>query len=68
MKKTMTLLGDIGGTNARFAYKHSTSGPLLHKLRCDDFKTLVEAINYYLKDIGAEDIESIFLAIACTNL
>ena len=66
MKKTMTLLGDIGGTNARFAIITPDDSSYSHfkKLRCDDFKTVVEAINYYLKDIGAEDIESIFLAIA----
>ena len=47
----MTLLGDIGGTNARFAIITPDDSSYSHfkKLRCDDFKTLVEAINYYLK-------------------
>jgi len=49
------LVADIGGTNARFAIITPDDSSYSHfkKLRCDDFKTLVEAINYYLKDIGA---------------
>ena len=66
MKKTITLLGDIGGTNARFAIVATGDNAYSNfkKLRCDDFKTLIDAIICYLKDIEVENIESICLAIA----
>ena len=44
------LLGDIGGTNARFAWQAKAGAPLEHGLilRCADHPTLAAAINEYL--------------------
>ena len=43
------LLADIGGTNARFAFKKSneTSITNFEYLKCSDFTNIFEAINYY---------------------
>jgi len=66
MIKTITLLGDIGGTNARFAVISSgdSSYSNFKKLRCADFETVNEAIKRYLNDIGLSNLENIFLAVA----
>ena len=66
MTNTMTLLGDIGGTNARFAVTSSgdSSYSNFKKLHCADFDRVDEAIKYYLKDIGLSNLENIFLAVA----
>ena len=44
------LLGDIGGTNARFACQAGAGAPLEHRLilRCADHPTLAAAIDEYL--------------------
>jgi len=66
MTKTTTLLGDIGGTNARFAVTSSgdSSYSNFKKLHCADFDRVDEAIKYYLNDIGLSNLENIFLAVA----
>ena len=66
MTNTMTLLGDIGGTNARFAVTSSgdSSYSNFKKLHCADFDTVNEAIKHYLNDIGLSKLENIFLAVA----
>src|SRR5581483_1463527 len=48
------LVGDIGGTHARFALQASPSATLDHivGLQCSDHCSLVEAIQHYLKDVG----------------
>jgi glucokinase len=44
------LVGDIGGTNARFAWQSKPSEPLsrITTLKCADYPTLGEAIAHYL--------------------
>lgn len=48
------LLGDIGGTHARFAWQEEAEAPLSHAhvLTCQEFDTLLSAANHYLKRIG----------------
>jgi glucokinase len=48
---TTRLVGDIGGTNARFAWQTAGSSALEHQAsyRCEDFATLGEAIAHYLR-------------------
>ena len=43
------LLADIGGTNARFAFKKNdkTSITNFEYLKCSNFVNIFEAINYY---------------------
>ncbi len=58
------LIGDIGGTNARFAIAH-TDGPgfaLEQSYLCADFATVTDAIRHYLNQIGAASPETICLA------
>jgi len=60
------LIGDIGGTNARFALAN-TDQPGFDKemiLPCDDFPTIEQAIHYYLDEITANAPDKICLAIA----
>jgi glucokinase len=44
------LVGDIGGTNARFGWQTSGSAAIEHQAsyRCEDYATLSEAIAHYL--------------------
>ncbi len=52
--QTLGLVGDIGGTNARFALVHGGTGrPELiapHSYLCSDFKSAEEAVNVYLDE------------------
>ena len=43
------LVADIGGTNARFAYKDDVSKELSNfsYLKCTDFENIFDAIKYY---------------------
>ncbi len=59
------LIGDIGGTNARFALADATEGfKFEHTLKCAEFETSVAAIRHYLDMIDAAEPEVIFLAAA----
>ncbi len=60
------LLGDIGGTNARFALTspNDSSYTCFKKFRCADFDTVIEAINSYLKHQDVNNLQEIYLAIA----
>ena len=60
------LLGDIGGTNARFALTspNDSSYTCFEKFRCVNFDTAIEAINCYLKDHDIDNLHEIYLAIA----
>ena len=60
------LIGDIGGTNARFALAHSQQ-PGFHDpitLKCADFASADDAIRHYLDEASAESPEVICLAVA----
>ena len=50
-RSTARLLGDVGGTNARFAWQDSEGAPLrdIATLPTADFATLADAITTYLK-------------------
>mgnify|MGYP001818912120 FL=1 len=59
MKDPCLLIGDIGGTNARFALA-TTDRPGFHstlELQCEDFTTADDAIEHYLatKKVGPPD-------------
>lgn len=60
------LIGDIGGTNARFALANQTH-PGFHEvleLKCRDFETSSDAIRHYLAEVGVSAPDAICLAAA----
>ena len=60
------LIGDIGGTNARFALANPDK-PGFHsvlELQCADFPTADEAIRHYLRETAARAPEAVCLAAA----
>jgi len=59
------LVGDVGGTNARFALLDS-DGRLYSSstLRTDDFPSLAEAIRTYLAEHDLEQVEAAAIAVA----
>lgn len=66
MKQKCLLIGDIGGTNARFALANpeSTGFSDVIELKCSDFPTTVAAIRHYLDAIGAGTPDAVCLAAA----
>jgi glucokinase len=60
------LIGDIGGTNARFALANPTLTGYSEELtlHCADHETAVEAINDYLGRVGIPDPDVICVAAA----
>jgi len=66
MEKQCLLVGDIGGTNARFALANSGAPGFTKErtLRCDDFETADAAIRAYLKQARASRPAAICLAAA----
>ncbi|WP_251977949.1 glucokinase [Salinicola avicenniae] len=64
---TPALIGDIGGTNARFALVMPGSVELqsIETLPCARYAGLVEAIQAYLERVGAETPSEACLAFAC---
>ncbi len=60
------LIGDIGGTNARFAIAdHKVPGfSDARTLRCDDYESAEVAIKHYLETIDAESPEVICIGAA----
>lgn len=66
MAKAALLIGDIGGTNARFAMADSTTPRFSEErtLKCADFATADEAIRHYLDEIGASSPVAICFAAA----
>lgn len=66
MTDSSLLIGDIGGTNARFALA-DTNGPgfsNLVTLRCADFPSAGVAINHYIETVGVPSPDIICLAVA----
>ena len=65
MKKTL-LVGDIGGTNARFALANPQESSFsdVQSLRCAEFASANDAIQQYLADVGASSPDVICLAAA----
>lgn len=66
MASSNLLVGDIGGTNARFAL--ATAGAERFErsldLRCADFATASDAIEHYLEQVGAGPPAAICIAAA----
>lgn len=59
------LVGDVGGTNARFALLDDNNVPLRSRtMRTDDFPSLSAAISTYLAEHDLEDIHSAAVAVA----
>ncbi len=60
------LIGDIGGTNARFALTGSSPATYTQEkiLQCADFETVELAISAYLNGAGIEQVETVCLAAA----
>ncbi len=66
MPENCLLVGDIGGTNARFALAN-TRHPGFHdvvELKCADFETSGDAIRHFLARVGAGKPAAICLAAA----
>ncbi|NNC78485.1 MAG: glucokinase, partial [Woeseiaceae bacterium] len=66
MAKASLLIGDIGGTNARFAIADAKRPgfTLEHTLKCSDYATAEDAITHYLDEVGAAAPTTICLAAA----
>ncbi len=60
------LVGDIGGTNARFALADPVRAGFSreHSLKCADFATIDQAIRHYLKLVETPTPQQICLAVA----
>lgn len=63
-----SLVGDIGGTNARFALVHAGSLMLetVKVLPCRDYPTIDAAIGDYLRRAGVAGVQDACLAVAAT--
>lgn len=66
MSNPVLFVGDIGGTNARFALAAADGESFRHALtvKCADFRTPVAAIRHYLDAMGAPRPDAICLAAA----
>ncbi|HSM31849.1 MAG TPA: glucokinase [Woeseiaceae bacterium] len=65
-KEACLLIGDIGGTNARFALADTGTPGFsdARTLKCDDYRSADVAIEHYLEMVGAESPHVICLAAA----
>ena len=65
-KEPLLLIGDIGGTNARFAIANpnSVGYSAAATLKCEDYPSIEQAITQYLGDSGAGVPDVICLAAA----
>lgn len=63
---TPRLLGDIGGTNARFALVHGDGSPITHEvtLPTGQFSDLATAAQAYLQQVGQTGVRQACIAIA----
>jgi glucokinase len=66
MTERNLLIGDIGGTNARFALanRHYPGFHDVVEVQCSDFSTSGDAIRHYLERVGVESLGAICLAAA----
>lgn len=62
----VNLIGDVGGTNARFAISGTDLRDMqnLQTLKAADFATLLEAISYYLDNAGVSELGAVCIAAA----
>lgn len=65
---TYSLVGDIGGTNARFALVRSgeTTPEAVKVLACRDYDNLDSAIGDYFRRVGIAEVQGACLAVAAT--
>lgn len=65
--KDLSLVGDIGGTNARFALVREGSLELLHirTYQCRDYESIMAACTTYLAEVDVDHVSSACLALAC---
>ena len=61
------LVGDIGGTNARFALvkQGSIEPEAIEVLPCRDYENLDQAVVTYLERVGVASVRQVCLAVAC---
>ncbi|WP_374385210.1 glucokinase [Dongia sp.] len=66
MTEPISLVADIGGTNARFALRRGGAVGVEHMktLSARDFPDISAAIRAYLAEVGAQPVEACF-AVAC---
>jgi glucokinase len=66
MMMTRTLVGDLGGTNTRFAISVRGQDALTNVRQYPnaDFKTFDDVLSHYLTEIGAPDVEGVCIAAA----
>jgi glucokinase len=66
MAEPILLVGDIGGTNARFALATTHDGRFSHGLsvQCRDYPSIEQALDEYLGKVGAGKPDAICLAAA----
>lgn len=66
MASTSLLIGDIGGTNARFALADTEQSGYTNAMtvQCADFASADDAIRHYLDDVSAESPDVVCLAAA----
>lgn len=66
MQKTARLVGDIGGTHARFGVQHDAGAPVedVRGYRCADFAGLAQAALRYIEETGVRPRDAAF-ALAC---
>jgi len=66
MPEKSLLIGDIGGTNARFALADPARPAYSNvvTLQCDDFESADVAIEHYLQSVKAGPLDVICLAAA----
>lgn len=59
------LVGDVGGTNARFALLDDKNEPFASStLRTDDFPSLAEAVRTYLEEHDVDQVDAAAVAVA----
>ncbi|HEX5787475.1 MAG TPA: glucokinase [Woeseiaceae bacterium] len=66
MARRKLLIGDIGGTNARFALADDRRAGFSAEqtLQCAEFPTALDAIRYYLRNVGVAEPDAVCLAAA----
>lgn len=64
MSNELTLIGDIGGTNARFAIVDGAERTLIGKKKCADYAEFSDAVAAYLSENNLKNITSAVFAVA----
>ncbi len=64
--KGVQLVGDIGGTNARFAYVETGGNTLNHiaKFPCANFPHFIDAVRHYIHLCDVKTIDAVCFAVA----